>query len=211
MKTSYCIYFDEKSYFIVNTADGRFKTLETRSGTKTIQQASEEKIAKSIKQIDQNQFNTIIVYTDNTNKTLDVFVSQFKLIQAGGGFVTNENGEYLFIFRRGKWDLPKGKLDKGETIAECALREVKEETGLKDVSLHDHLCNTYHAYHEKGKFILKQSVWYNMTCKNGQKLTPQTEEDILDIKWLAPNAWQSILDNTFPSIKDVLHASGKMQ
>lgn len=210
MKASYCIYFDEKPYLIVNAADERFEDIKKRPGTMVMKQATREAIAKSIMALDDNSLEAVLVYADNANETLDLFASHFTMIQAAGGLVVNDKEEYLFIFRRGKWDLPKGKLDDGETIAECALREVEEETGLRDITLCEHLCNTYHVYHEKGKFILKESVWYDMTCRSGQILTPQTEEDIFEIKWLTPALWNSILDNTFPSIKDVLKASGKM-
>jgi len=83
------------------------------------------------------------------------FWKKFTIVQAAGGLVINKNKEVLMIFRRGKWDLPKGKLDKGETLEECAVREVEEETGLKNISLHKHLLTTFHTYHESGKFILK--------------------------------------------------------
>jgi 8-oxo-dGTP pyrophosphatase MutT (NUDIX family) len=210
MKASYRIYFDDKPYLIVNKTDDRFDDLKNKPGTIVITTATNEAVAKSIRELDAGNADSVIVYADNTNETLDLFTSHFKMIQAGGGLVVNEKEEYLFIFRRGKWDLPKGKLDEGETIAECALREVEEETGLRDITLQDHLCNTYHVYHEKGKFILKESVWYNMSCISGQTLTPQTEEDILEIKWLTPTEWPNVYDNTFPSIKDVLKASGKI-
>lgn len=211
MKASYCIYFNEKPYLILNVAEDRFSTLKNQDGTLVLLRPENAAIADSIRQLDNNEVNAVMVFANNANKALDTFSSHFTMIQAGGGMVANEKAEYLFIFRRGKWDLPKGKLDEGETIADCALREVMEETGLKQVNMGDHLCNTYHVYHEKGKFILKESVWYQMQCDSKQALTPQTEEDIMEIKWLAPEAWGSIMNDTFPSIKEVLKASGKLK
>src|SRR5215218_6550882 len=107
-----------------------------------------------------------------------------KKIIAAGGIVENENGEILFQFRRGVWDLPKGKLDDGESLEECAVREVEEETGLKKVELEEFLLATYHTYHENGKQVLKESHWYKMRADGRQELTPQTSEDISEVKWV---------------------------
>jgi 8-oxo-dGTP pyrophosphatase MutT (NUDIX family) len=116
----------------------------------------------------------------------------------------NNNNDVLLIYRRGKWDLPKGKLDKGETIEDCAMREVMEETGLKNVVLESALLVTYHTYHEGTKFILKESHWYAMKVNGEQKLVPQTEEDIVEIKWVKPGDLKNYYHNTFPSVIDVL-------
>ncbi|MBK5269452.1 MAG: NUDIX domain-containing protein, partial [Bacteroidia bacterium] len=114
-----------------------------------------------------------------------------------------------FIFRRGKWDFPKGKLDNGETLEDCAIREVQEETGLNKIKLIAPLAVTYHTYHEGTKFILKESHWYTMKVKGEQALTPQTEEDILDIKWVKANNMDQYRKDSFPSIEDVINAFQK--
>jgi len=210
MKASYCIYFDEKPFLIIPVVDEETRLLEAVPTTDVINGLDENAISDAINRLEQIPSGAVIVYTEHTEKAFNILKKHFSLIQAGGGLVVNEKEEYLFIFRRGKWDLPKGKLDEGESIAECALREVEEETGLQQITLLDHLCNTYYVYRERGKFILKESVWFDMLCKSGQSLTPQLEEDILEIRWLTPADWHSIYDNTFPSIKDVLKASGKL-
>ena len=128
----------------------------------------------------------------------------FQIIRAGGGVVFNDKGEALFIFRRGKWDLPKGKLDDGETIEQCALREVEEETGLKGVILKDFIMTTYHTYVEDGKQVLKESHWYRMEAKGKQTLTPQAEEDITEIRWVKRADWSELMKNGFPMIKKLL-------
>jgi 8-oxo-dGTP pyrophosphatase MutT (NUDIX family) len=132
------------------------------------------------------------------------FFKKFTVIQAAGGLVKNTEGNILMIFRRGKWDLPKGKLDEDEKLEDCAIREVEEETGLKNVKLHSPLTITYHTYHEGTKFIIKESHWFTMTITGGQKLTPQTEEDIFDIKWISPGDVSSYLPKSFPLISDVI-------
>ena len=118
----------------------------------------------------------------------------------------NEKKEILMIFRRGKWDLPKGKLDEGESIEQAALREVEEETGLKGVKPGKKITVTYHTYDEFGKHILKESHWFKMTTNSDQKLIPQTKEDITDIRWVDPDSLSEYLNNTFQTIKEVLQS-----
>jgi 8-oxo-dGTP pyrophosphatase MutT (NUDIX family) len=130
------------------------------------------------------------------------------LIQAGGGLVKNEKSEILFIFRRGKWDLPKGKLDAGETLEQCALREVKEETGIGHLELIQFLLITEHDYKEKGRAILKETHWWLMKTIGNQTLIPQKEEDITEIRWIGPADFKIIKQNTYPAILDVLRVAG---
>ena len=108
-------------------------------------------------------------------------------ILAGGGLVLNEKGGLLMIYRRGKWDLPKGKLDEGETIEDCAVREVLEETGLLNVELGELIGITYHEYFDRHlqEEVIKESYWFAMRAKSDQLLVPQTEEDITEIKWVS--------------------------
>jgi ADP-ribose pyrophosphatase YjhB (NUDIX family) len=130
-----------------------------------------------------------------------------KKIIAAGGLVTNTDENILMIFRRGKWDLPKGKLDKGETIEECAVREVEEETGLKNIILGDFLLVTEHQYFDQWikEDVLKKSHWYKMNITDEQKLVPQTEEDITEIKWVNKDELAKCLLNTYPSIIEVIN------
>ncbi len=95
-------------------------------------------------------------------------------------------------------------MDKVEILEECAVREVEEETGLKKIKLMGPLLITYHTYHEGTRFVLKESHWYAMKTKGDQPLTPQTEEDIHEIKWVKDKDLKSYLKETFPSVVDVL-------
>ncbi|MDB5017099.1 MAG: hydrolase, partial [Mucilaginibacter sp.] len=126
------------------------------------------------------------------------------LIEAAGGLVKNENGGYLFIYRNDKWDLPKGKIEKGEKVKEAAVREVEEECGIKVSKLNDKICKTYHAYIYKSEVVLKKTHWFNMRCKGQLKLKPQKEEGITDVRWFIKGHINPIIANTFPSIMDVL-------
>jgi len=127
-------------------------------------------------------------------------------IIAAGGIVTNTEGKILMIFRRGKWDLPKGKLDKGETIAECAVREVEEETGLKDIHLGNFLLTTDHHYQDPwlNTEVIKETHWFIMKIIGEQKLIPQTEEDITDIKWVNREELNACLQLTYSNIVTVI-------
>ena len=129
-----------------------------------------------------------------------------QIIIAGGGLVFNENDELLMIFRRGFWDLPKGKLDAGETIEACAVREIKEETGLKEVVLGKFIGITKHVYFDKyiSKEVIKESHWYLMKSNSNNTLHPQTEEDITEIKWVSSADLQTYLGNSYPSIVEII-------
>lgn len=131
-----------------------------------------------------------------------------KKMIAAGGLVFNSDNELLMIFRRNKWDLPKGKLDEGETIEECAVREVQEETGLQLVELKDKLGTTLHTYTEKGVKIEKESHWFTMFSPGNQPLIPQTEEDITSIEWVSKEKLAACLQNTYGNIADIIARSG---
>lgn len=125
-------------------------------------------------------------------------------IKAAGGLVSNEENKYLFIFRKGKWDLPKGKLDKGETLRVAAVREVQEECGITIDSSGDKICNTYHIYEVEGQPVMKKTTWYWMRADKQPELVPQLEEDITDARWLAAGDFMLVRQNTYPLIRDVI-------
>ena len=128
------------------------------------------------------------------------------LIKAAGGLVKNSEGGYLFIFRNKRWDLPKGKLEKGEKMKETALREVEEECGVTIQTNNEKICRTYHIYEMGQKIVLKKTNWYDMTVKGVPKLVPQKEEGITKAEWLNKNDLPKVLENTYPLILDVLKA-----
>lgn len=129
-----------------------------------------------------------------------------KIVVAGGGLVQNEKGELLMIFRRGKWDLPKGKLDPGETIEHCALREVKEETGLRNVILGKLIDISTHEYFDAflSEEVVKETHWYEMIANGEQILTPQSEEDITDIKWVTNQELKKCLLNSYVNVVAII-------
>jgi len=129
-------------------------------------------------------------------------------IIAAGGIVINPNKEILWIFRRGFWDLPKGKLDPNETIEACAIREVMEETGLSNLVLGDLILTTKHQYHDIyfNSDVEKTTYWYLMTTDQLQEGIPQTEEDIEAIAWVKKTDLAPYLSKTYDTIKKVMEA-----
>ncbi len=148
---------------------------------------------------------------------IEAFFSHCTVVLAAGGVVKNERDEILFIYRRGKWDLPKGKMNKESGIRNEkwgmkndefsrieALREVKEETGLKEVNIVRKLKPTYHIYSENGHRILKKTFWFEMYAPGDQNVAPQAEEAITDVRWFSINRLDQVLKNTYESLKELI-------
>lgn len=143
--------------------------------------------------------DSVTLVTDEKSILKKFIKSRFVIIKAAGGVVTKED-KVLFIFRLGKWDLPKGKFEKKETPEGCAVREVEEECNVK-VKLNKPICITWHTYTQNRKSILKKTYWYNMKCTNDSKMKPQVEEGIMDIKWLKHQEAKTALINSYPSMR----------
>jgi 8-oxo-dGTP pyrophosphatase MutT (NUDIX family) len=135
-------------------------------------------------------------------------LAQYFKIVAAGGVVLNEQNELLMIFRRGKWDLPKGKLENNEPVELCAERETKEETGLTELQFRRFLKTTYHTYTEKKQLVLKETHWFLFSTPGVPRLIPQTEEDIFKAEWVARENLENYTANTFNLILDVLKEAG---
>jgi len=128
-----------------------------------------------------------------------------KEIIAAGGLVFNSDNKLLLIFRRGFWDLPKGKLDDGESIEACAVREVEEEVGLKNILLQNFIETTSHTYFDKwiGEEVVKKTYWYKMQVSN-QDLVLQTEEDIEKAVWINEKEWKQYKENCYQNIQYIV-------
>jgi ADP-ribose pyrophosphatase YjhB (NUDIX family) len=131
------------------------------------------------------------------------FCAQYMLIEAAGGLVYNLDNQLLMIFRNGKWDLPKGKLESGENISQCAMREVEEECGVEELSIVKKLKSTYHTYKLNGKAILKRTYWFKMNSNYKSKLTPQLEEGITKVEWVSLSEVPLKLENSYGNIKEL--------
>ena len=147
------------------------------------------------------------VYVLTTKRAKQLFKKiklSLRYIKAAGGLVRNEENKYLFIFRKGKWDLPKGKIDEGEKTKAAAVREVEEECGIKVTRLDEKLCKTYHVYDMGRQTILKKTTWYRMRADDQPRLVPQLEEGITEARWLSPGDFDMVKQNTYPMIRDVI-------
>lgn len=156
---------------------------------------------------DLKQIRNLYIFHDDILMVLEQFKSCFRIIEAGGGLVRNSKGEYLVIERNDLWDLPKGKLNRGEDFERAALREVEEETGLQ-VRINRPINATYHTYQLSGERILKKTRWFAMTCESEAEPRLQAEEGITDFRWFRPGQTDFIRQRTYPSILDVLFIHG---
>lgn len=163
-----------------------------------------ENVAKLLSNIEEEYENGLLVIGESKDDLLKQLKCEFEFICAAGGLVVNTNGEYLFIKRHGKWDIPKGKMDKGEMPEETAVREVEEECGVDNLSITGKLVDTYHTYEYKGKPVLKKTYWYLMETSFNGELVPQTEEGITEVNWLKREEFEMVYSNTFKGIIDVL-------
>jgi 8-oxo-dGTP pyrophosphatase MutT (NUDIX family) len=138
----------------------------------------------------------------------DIFRDCFRQINAAGGLIRNKQGEYLFIMRRGKWDLPKGKLDPDESFQKAAIREAREECGLENLSIVTPMLSTYHTYDLDKDLVLKKTCWFEMLYTGNSKPVPEAEEDITEIRWFKKEDISIVVENTYQTISDVLRYAG---
>jgi len=153
----------------------------------------------------------ILLRCRDVKKCWKHFQGKFRRIEAGGGLVRNPEGKILMIHRLGHWDLPKGKLEEGEDIATCAIREVEEECGVDGLDIENEAVTTYHVHRRNGKKILKVSYWYHMTTDYNGPLVPQTEEGIDKVKWVKQSKLGKYLSESWPSVVEVFERSGLAQ
>jgi 8-oxo-dGTP pyrophosphatase MutT (NUDIX family) len=142
--------------------------------------------------------------SNNADELIMNFRSYFKLVRAAGGMVENNKTEFLLIKRFGIWDLPKGKLEKNENMETCALREVREETGVSTLKINGPLPSTFHIYFRDEKYVLKETVWFQMHTDFSGELKPQIGEDITEAVWMSRIEAEKALFQSYRSIRDTL-------
>jgi 8-oxo-dGTP pyrophosphatase MutT (NUDIX family) len=165
-------------------------------------------IRQTLSALENGDIPAAVFVQADTKRLLEAIKSHFSVFVAAGGLITNPEGEILLMFRRGKWDLPKGKLDEGESLEECAVREVREETGLQNISLENKITETYHYYPLKEKKVLKHTHWYKMQFTGTELTVPQIEEGIMDIQWIRPDNLGKYLKFSYNNIVDVFTKAG---
>lgn len=204
------IYFNDKPLFLADTLDREIEPYAHHDDAVLIDELNSSAVNSMIHEMKLSKIHAGIFIHHNLEELKKSFFRKFTLIRAAGGIVTNEKGQLLFMMRLGKWDLPKGKLDEGESLEDCAVRETEEETGLKNVKLTGPITITYHTYDESGKHILKESHWFNLKVKGKQELIPQTEEQITELRWFDKADLRVVIDNTYPNILQVLDEGGHL-
>lgn len=184
----YKVFVNEKKLLISKQQEGLEKALHFESFT-TLEIALDLLQNTSVKELN--------VFGENIDEIWEEFKGLFRIIEAAGGIVSNPEGEVLFIRRLGKWDIPKGKMEKGESREESAVREIEEETGLKEVQLLDFINTTYHIYVERnGDRVLKFTHWFEMYFDGEDTSKPQIEEGITEVAWKNKSL---IIEEVFPS------------
>jgi 8-oxo-(d)GTP phosphatase len=177
------------------------------SGTVLLEQTSEDDISQILYWIEFKkipQVQTLVCLTNEYRRVKNYIKSQFRIVEAAGGLVRKQD-TFLLIFRLGKWDLPKGKLEKGEKSKIAAVREVMEECAV-EAELVDKLCTTWHTYIQEGKRILKKTTWYNMNCLNDANMEPQYVENIEEIRWMTLDQTNLALKDSYRSIQGVMES-----
>lgn len=162
------------------------------------------------RQLGQTERFTAVLYDEDVENLFSIFKSSFLYVKAAGGVVHRED-EILVIKRLGRYDLPKGHLEAGETIEACAVREVEEECGLQGVKITAPLTTTLHIYDRDDTWYLKKTYWYAMVCPPNPQLTPQREEGIEEAFWLPSKEIPAAVKHTYPSLAAVFEASASRE
>jgi 8-oxo-dGTP pyrophosphatase MutT (NUDIX family) len=158
-------------------------------------------IKKLIIKIFQNKIQKAFLYHPDEKLIMKTLRAKLPVEKAGGGLVYNANGDVLFIFRNGKWDLAKGGMEKNETIEETAIREVEEETGVTGLVITDKLQKTYHIFKRNGRYKLKITQWFEMRTQFDGTPQGQAEEGIDKVEWVQPDNIKKLLENSYENIK----------
>jgi 8-oxo-dGTP pyrophosphatase MutT (NUDIX family) len=200
MHQNYKIFIRNKPLIIASSAEGlnslQYKQLQELSAKQT------ENIFYNMN--DYSVYNGLLFIHENPEDKLNELRSNMKLIQAAGGLVWNENDELLMIYRRGKWDLPKGKIEEDETLETAAVREVEEECGIADIELLKPFTTSYYVYEDNNDLVLKETFWYEMLSKHVGEMQPQEIEGITEVVWVPKHKLSVKLSNSYPSIIEIV-------
>jgi len=189
----YKVFINDKPLFLTSTLEKETNFQYFLLDTVDIQ--------KLIAQYFSGHVNNAYLYHPDEDLLIKNFKEKITINKAGGGLVENEKGQILFIFRNGKWDLPKGGIEKNETIEETSIREVEEETGCLNLKIEKKLEKTYHVFKRNGEYKLKITYWYAMTTEYQGALKGQIEEGIEKVVWVDKEDIPELLKNSYQNIK----------
>ena len=196
--------FPKHNYDVVLDKDDHF-TSKDLMGNVLLRNADTALIDRLVRLMEVKKLkklHSLTLVTEKKKKLIEHLKDQFKIIKAAGGLV-QKDGKMLLIFRMGMWDLPKGKLNKGEENTLGALREVEEECNIQ-VAITGELPNTWHSYAYKGKKILKKTSWFTMQCLDDTYMKPQAEESIEEVRWMTADEVLDVLPESYASIQFVI-------
>ena len=202
------IYFNNKPLVLTNDRQAYIKENPVAEGYNSFTGAFPRSFRLAFEHLGKLKTLGAIIEDISEKALQEELHALYEPIDAAGGVVLNEDKNVLLIYRRGKWDLPKGKRDDGEDIEVCALREVSEETGLTKLEIDHKIGDTYHVYAQGGQNLLKRTSWYVMSGTKTEQLIPQKEENILEARWVANGDLAPIMFNTYEAIKEVMMRAG---
>lgn len=201
----YKIYINDSDITLCHTEEKERLRTDLAPDLVVLYQGQIKTLLNYVDMLEKNKRRkTIIIHSSDPKRLKKEFKSLFHVIEAAGGVIYNEMGEILFIFRRGSWDLPKGKIDKGETRKQAAIREVMEETGITNVEIVKKIGKTHHMYRIKGQRAIKKSHWFMMKTHK-QPLKPQIVEDITIAKWMTKDDFLKQDRKVYRSILNILN------
>jgi len=181
MQQSYKVFIEDKPLLITATANST--EIPKGHGIRIVEPSKHE-IYTVCKRLKEEDIDFVVLVSSSTKSTFDELQEAYVIAAAAGGLVMDSKNRCLIMLRNGKWDLPKGKIELGESIEEAALREVEEECGLRNLDLGEAIITTYHTYDRKGKSYFKPSYWFRMSIPDIQEGIAQTEEGITELKWV---------------------------
>ena len=196
----YTLYFADKvTVFAAEKQNDAGETLMLEDS----ERLSRERLLEQL-----SRCNRVTVVSRECERVFEDFRSQFAWVEAAGGVVENRQGEWLLIYRNGRWDLPKGHLEVGESLPQCAAREVSEECGLdlSEIEVGDFICTTLHFYffRKTGRWEMKRTTWYGMRYRAAARLVPQSEEGITQVRWMTRAEAREASAGSFRTIADVI-------
>jgi 8-oxo-dGTP pyrophosphatase MutT (NUDIX family) len=202
------IYCFDKPLILTNDAAEYTVAHPAATGYLTLTGAFGRNFRLAFEHLSRPRTTGTIIEDASPGALIDALHNFCEPIDAAGGVVENERGDVLMIYRRGRWDLPKGKRDDGEQLDACALREVTEETGLHRLSCGPKICETYHVYAQYGQRLVKTTSWYRMTGTFDETPVPQAEENITEARWVSLRELSPVVFKSYHAIRDVLQKAG---